>query len=81
MRAVGKVETGLEGGRSRSDAPADEIERGNSMRHDDEYEDNELPESEHCEMCGGPAVSMGFLGDVEWFRCRNCGWENAREEN
>jgi tRNA(Ile2) C34 agmatinyltransferase TiaS len=49
----------------------------------DDFDNDEMPESEHCEMCGGPAMSMGILGDAEWFRCRNCGWENSidRQDN
>ena len=34
-----------------------------------------------CEMCGGPGVPSGRLGDLFWFRCRNCGIEFTGEEN
>jgi hypothetical protein len=27
-----------------------------------------------CSMCGGPSVFLGTVGDVTYFRCRNCGW-------
>lgn len=28
-----------------------------------------------CTECGGTAYSMGFLGNLQWFRCRQCGME------
>jgi len=41
--------------------------------HDDEFYDDEYPIS--CDMCGGEAWSIGFLGNTEWFNCRACGWK------
>lgn len=32
-------------------------------------------EGEPCDVCGGPLNFMGTLGNVEWYRCRNCGME------
>lgn len=26
-----------------------------------------------CGLCGGPGVPLGVLGQLSWFRCRNCG--------
>lgn len=28
-----------------------------------------------CPTCDGPAMKMGSLGRLTWFRCRNCGTE------
>ena len=28
-----------------------------------------------CPMCRGEGYSIGSLGNLEWFRCRQCGWE------
>lgn len=28
-----------------------------------------------CPTCGGEPILMGCLGDLDWFRCRACGWE------
>lgn len=28
-----------------------------------------------CVMCMGPLVWLGRLGDLAWFRCRNCGMD------
>jgi hypothetical protein len=36
-----------------------------------------------CETCGGPLVPLGTLGNLMWFRCRDCGQElsaNASRE-
>jgi hypothetical protein len=30
-----------------------------------------------CKMCGGPLVKMGGLGNLMWYRCRNCGMETS----
>jgi hypothetical protein len=30
-----------------------------------------------CKMCGGPLVKMGGLGNLMWYRCRNCGMESS----
>jgi len=32
-------------------------------------------EGEPCDVCGGPLNFMGTLGNLEWYRCRNCGME------
>jgi hypothetical protein len=37
---------------------------------DEEFEE---PESADCPACGGPGVPLGALGNLEHFRCRNCG--------
>jgi hypothetical protein len=28
-----------------------------------------------CPQCDGPGVFIGGLGNLDWFGCRNCGWE------
>ena len=28
-----------------------------------------------CPVCDGPGIEMGGLGNVVWYRCRNCGIE------
>lgn len=45
----------------------------------DIFECDEFPETVVCEECGGPAIFMGSLGKTDWFRCRDCGWEQAGE--
>jgi transposase-like protein len=31
---------------------------------------------EKCPQCGsGTHFLLGHLGDVDWFRCRQCGWQ------
>lgn len=30
--------------------------------------------SHPCTQCGGPGQMLGILGTMEWYRCRNCGW-------
>lgn len=44
----------------------------------DDYDDL-LMEATTCEACHGPAHSIGFLGNLEWFECRNCGWKQCGE--
>lgn len=36
------------------------------------------PESEDCEMCGGPVGYLGSLGNRAHFQCRDCGAESSR---
>ena len=32
----------------------------------------------YCEQCGSTTlISLGVLGDLEHFRCRDCGWEQS----
>jgi hypothetical protein len=31
-----------------------------------------------CPMCQGPAIRLGVLGLLKWFRCRDCGLEFHR---
>ena len=33
----------------------------------------ELPEPPACPMCDGEPVAMGQLGQLYWYRCRDCG--------
>ena len=42
---------------------------------------DEQPETAECVECGGVGHSMGFLGSIEWFRCRNCGIDFNKENN
>ena len=30
-----------------------------------------------CPICGGPSSSLGTLGDLEHWRCRNCGMDHS----
>ena len=32
-----------------------------------------------CNECGGPLVPLGQMGHLFFFRCRNCGNEQAEE--
>ena len=32
-----------------------------------------------CTECGGTGLSMGFLGMLQWFRCRACGMEFSKQ--
>lgn len=34
-----------------------------------------------CTECSGTAYSIGFLGNVQWFRCRQCGMEVCNEDH
>ena len=37
---------------------------------------------EFCPQCGGDPTLIGKLGNLDWFRCRQCGWEwSAPAEN
>jgi len=40
-----------------------------------EIEDDEVIENPTCPKCGGPGALLGQLGNLWWFRCRDCGWE------
>ncbi len=40
------------------------------IEHDEEHD-----ESPRCPMCPGHGIELGGLGDVNYFRCRVCGWE------
>ena len=33
-----------------------------------------------CGLCGGFLVRLGRLGDLVWFRCRNCGMEHSKRQ-
>lgn len=33
----------------------------------------------HCQLCGGFLYLLGQLGNLQWFRCRDCGMEFSRE--
>jgi hypothetical protein len=37
------------------------------------------PDPDWCDACGGLAVPMGILGNLQHFRCRNCGSVVSRE--
>lgn len=39
----------------------------------------EAQENPECPACGGPGVPMGGLGNLEYFRCRNCGAQFSRD--
>lgn len=41
------------------------------MEHEHERDDDVA----RCPECDGESLSMGFLGILQWFRCRACGWE------
>jgi len=41
------------------------------------HERNACPNPRSCKMCGGPLVKMGGLGNLMWYRCRNCGMETS----
>lgn len=43
-----------------------------TMSDDEEDEHEESPEA-HCPMCYGEGVHMGGLGNLDHFRCRDCG--------
>jgi len=40
------------------------------MEHNDSIE---------CFACSGHSNFMGSLGDLDWYRCRNCGFEQAQQ--
>lgn len=41
---------------------------------DMELDTIEIPD---CRMCGGPNGILGPLGQILWFQCRNCGWQEG----
>jgi len=45
--------------------------------HDDDWHDDE-PDPDECLMCGGLLLSLGTLGRLDWFRCRDCGMDQSR---
>lgn len=40
----------------------------------------EPSEPDTCEACGGPVQELGWLGQLTWYRCRNCGHDSSRTE-
>lgn len=32
-----------------------------------------------CAHCGGPMGYLGTLGILDWYSCRNCGFEECRD--
>lgn len=38
-------------------------------------------ESLKCGLCGGLLVFLGLLGDLAWYRCRDCGLEYSHRVN
>lgn len=32
-----------------------------------------------CSLCGGDAHPIGTLGNLAWYRCRDCGMNSSRE--
>ena len=34
---------------------------------------DDLDDAIACPTCHGPLVPLGAMGNVQWFRCRNCG--------
>lgn len=36
----------------------------------------------NCTICNGPGVHMGTLGNLDWYRCRDCGnqWSEDHED-
>ena len=41
----------------------------------DSYILNEVNNDLHCQFCNGALTIMGILGNLEYFRCENCGME------
>jgi hypothetical protein len=41
------------------------------------YDPAAWPNPRSCKMCGGPLIKMGGLGNLMWYRCRNCGMETS----
>jgi tRNA(Ile2) C34 agmatinyltransferase TiaS len=39
----------------------------------------EHTDSIECFACGGFSVYMASLGDLDWYRCRHCGFEQAQQ--
>lgn len=40
-----------------------------------DLEDFEPEGTIQCDMCGGTCHSMGYLGSVQYFTCRQCGMQ------
>jgi len=51
--------------------------------HDIEESDDEefFADSAYCVMCGGQGNFLGRLGEVTYYRCRNCGIDFHEHEN
>jgi len=32
-----------------------------------------------CQACGGVLMPLGALGQIQWFRCRDCGLDQGRK--
>jgi hypothetical protein len=41
------------------------------------YDPAAWPNPRSCKMCGGPLIKMGGLGNLMWYRCRNCDMETS----
>lgn len=46
---------------------------------DDDPDDNMDGFADGCAMCGGELVPVGNLGDLEHYRCRDCGFMSSAE--
>ena len=45
----------------------------------EEQDDLNDPEAVECPVCGSEAFLLGYLGRLQWFRCRYCGMEFNQE--
>jgi len=66
-------------------APSDYISDEEDEPTDEEIHEEEQYEADKdnptCPLCNGPGSCMGGLGNLTWFRCRNCGVDfNIEEE-
>jgi tRNA(Ile2) C34 agmatinyltransferase TiaS len=41
--------------------------------------DRDYKMDNECSLCGGQLELLGYLGNLAWFRCRNCGMEFSFE--
>jgi len=40
-----------------------------------------MEEERKCPICDGEAIIQGYLADLAWYKCRNCGkWSAIKRE-
>jgi len=46
---------------------------------DDTFDDIDYSDNPECEYCSGEMQKLGRLGNLDWYRCRDCGAESSKE--
>ena len=45
------------------------------------YDIDDNTDTATCTECGGQGYALGYLGSVEWFKCRDCGHQYTEAEH